>query len=81
MENLPSLGGPAQCHVTFVQRFDFGGIIPKWIITKMLPKQLEVLENAMDEFMQDEKMDGWKLREVRQSTARTKPAARSEAAS
>ncbi|GMI01553.1 hypothetical protein TrLO_g10206 [Triparma laevis f. longispina] len=64
MENLPSLGGPAQCHVTFVQRFDFGGIIPKWIITKKLPKQLEVLENAMDEFMQDEKMDEWKLREL-----------------
>ncbi|GMH69388.1 hypothetical protein TL16_g05146 [Triparma laevis f. inornata] len=64
MENLPSLGGPAQCHVTFVQRFNFGGIIPKWIITKKLPKQLEVLENAMDEFMQDEKMDEWKLREL-----------------
>ncbi|GMH90953.1 hypothetical protein TL16_g11919 [Triparma laevis f. inornata] len=62
-ENLQDRGGVKQCRVTLIQHFDIGGIIPKWIVDKKLPHSLSAVQEVIDEFRQDEKIDAAELKE------------------
>ena len=46
MENLSLSQGSrdnvAKCKITFVQQVDVAGAIPKWIVNKKIPEQLQV---------------------------------------
>ncbi|GMH67615.1 hypothetical protein TL16_g04726 [Triparma laevis f. inornata] len=57
IEDLPVRGGAKQCRVTLVLQFDAGGVIPTWVVDKTFPRQLSVIQKAIDEFRQDEKVD------------------------
>jgi hypothetical protein len=57
MENLPLRGGAKQCRVTFVTQLDAGGVIPTWLVDKKLPRSLKVVQEAIDEFRQDGRID------------------------
>ena len=57
MEDLPLRGGAKQCQVTLVQQFDAGGVIPRWVVDKQIPYSLSVVQQAIDEFRQDNRID------------------------
>ena len=57
MENLPVRAGAGQCRVTFVNQVDAGGVIPTWVVDKKLPQSLKVVQEAIDEFRQDDRID------------------------
>ncbi|GMH95294.1 hypothetical protein TL16_g13121 [Triparma laevis f. inornata] len=40
-----------------LQKFDAGGILPMWIVNREVPAVLDVVQNAIDEFRQDEEVD------------------------
>ncbi|GMH92776.1 hypothetical protein TL16_g12448 [Triparma laevis f. inornata] len=52
-----------QCRVTFVTQQGAGGSIPTWLVDKEVPRSLSVVQEAIDEFRQDEKVDAAELRE------------------
>ena len=57
IEDLPLRGGAKQCRITFVQQIDTGGVLPTWVMDKMLPRSLKVVQEAIDEFRQDDRID------------------------
>ena len=57
IEDLPVRGGAKQCRATFVQVLDAGGVIPTWLVDKYAPRSLKVVQEAIDEFRQDVKID------------------------
>ncbi|GMH54393.1 hypothetical protein TL16_g01661 [Triparma laevis f. inornata] len=63
IEDLPVRGGAKQCRVTHVLQVDAGGVIPTWLVDKKVPQALGVVQRAIDEFRQDEKVDAAELRE------------------
>ncbi|GMI16546.1 hypothetical protein TrLO_g10802 [Triparma laevis f. longispina] len=65
IENLPDREGVKQCKMTFVQNLDLGGGIPMWAINKLAPKHLSSIQNVIESFRQDAKIDAaerWDLR-------------------
>ena len=50
-------GGAHQSRVTLIQQVDFCGSIPTWVVNKTAPAALEVVQEAIDEFRQDERID------------------------
>ncbi|GMH53091.1 hypothetical protein TL16_g01370 [Triparma laevis f. inornata] len=56
-------GGAKQCRVTFVTQLDAGGSIPTWVVDKKIPLALTAVQEAIEEFRQDEKVDAAELRE------------------
>ncbi|GMH72175.1 hypothetical protein TrLO_g7138 [Triparma laevis f. longispina] len=63
IEDLPVRGGAKQCRVTYVLKLDAGGNIPTWVMDKKMPLALSVVQEAIDEFRQDEKVDAVELEE------------------
>ena len=49
--------------MTIVTQLDAGGSIPTWLVDKEVPRSLSVVQEAIDEFRQDEKVDAAQLRE------------------
>ena len=46
-----------QCRLTLVQQFDAGGVIPTWVGDSQIPKFLLVVQEAIEEFRQDDRID------------------------
>ncbi|GMI06344.1 hypothetical protein TrVE_jg7700 [Triparma verrucosa] len=61
MENLSLSQGSRnnvhRCKITFVQQVDVAGVIPKWIVNKKIPEQLQAVQDAIDEVRQDDRID------------------------
>ena len=57
MEDLPVRGGARQCRTTLVQQLDAGGFIPKWVVDKTAPRALKAVQDVIDEFRQDDRID------------------------
>ena len=57
MENLSVRAGAGQCRVTFVNQVDAGGVIPTWVVDSKIPKSLSTVQEAIDEFRQDDRID------------------------
>ncbi|GMH95050.1 hypothetical protein TL16_g13066 [Triparma laevis f. inornata] len=55
--NLPVRGGAKQCRVTLVQQLDAGGSIPTWVMDKKISLSLKCVQEVIDEFRQDDKVD------------------------
>ncbi|GMH73337.1 hypothetical protein TL16_g06163 [Triparma laevis f. inornata] len=64
IEELAVHGGAKQCRVTLVTQLDAGGSIPTWLVDKKVPQALCAVQQAIDEFRQDEKVDTAELREL-----------------
>ena len=47
-----------------MQKLDAGGIIPKSLVNSKIPKALKAVQEATDEFRQDEKVDAAERREL-----------------
>ena len=47
-----------------VQKLDAGGIIPKSIVNSKIPYAMSIVQEATDEFRQDEKVDAAERREL-----------------
>jgi hypothetical protein len=47
-----------------VQKLDAGGVIPPWLVDSKVPHVLSVVQNATNEFRQDEKVDAAERREL-----------------
>ncbi|GMH55451.1 hypothetical protein TL16_g01910 [Triparma laevis f. inornata] len=63
IEDLPLRGGAKQCQVMLVQQLDAGGSLPSWLVNQKVPLALSAVQEAIDEFRQDEKVDAAELRE------------------
>ena len=63
VEDPADRGGASQCRLTLVQRIDMRGSIPTWVVNKLAPQVLDAVQEAIDEFRQDEKVDAAKRRE------------------
>ncbi|GMI03401.1 hypothetical protein TrLO_g3008 [Triparma laevis f. longispina] len=63
LEDFPVRGGAKQCRVTVVTQLDARGSIPTWLMDKKMPEALGVVQDAIDEFRPDEKVDAAELRE------------------
>ncbi|GMH89495.1 hypothetical protein TL16_g11475 [Triparma laevis f. inornata] len=63
VEHLSDRGGARQCRLTLVQTVEFGGSIPTWIVNKLAPQALSAVQDAIDEFTQDEMVDAAERRE------------------
>ena len=57
IENLPDQGQIKQCRVTFYQYLDAGGSIPTWIVNSKMPEALGVVQDVINVFSQDDKVD------------------------
>ena len=57
MEDLPVRGGARQCRTTLVQQMDAGGAIPTWVVDKTAPRALKAVQDVIDEFRQDDRID------------------------
>ena len=56
-ENLADKYGAHQCKAQLAQHFDIKGNIPAWVVNSKVPTVLNVLQEACDEFRQDEAID------------------------
>ena len=57
IENLQGRGQVMQCRCTIYLKVDAGGVIPTSLMNRRLPQALGVLQQAIDEFRQDDKID------------------------
>lgn len=57
LEDLPVRGGAKQCKLTLIQQLDAGGFVPAWVVNKKIPEGLNTVQEAIEEFRQDEKID------------------------
>ena len=57
IENLPDRSQVKQCQVTLYQYFDAGGSIPMWLVNRKVPETLAIVQDAINEFRQDDKID------------------------
>lgn len=64
LENLPDHGGTKQSRVTFVQRMEPGGSIPTWAVNRRAPSVMKSVQEGIDQFRQDEKIDTADRRDV-----------------
>ncbi|GMH79820.1 hypothetical protein TrLO_g13491 [Triparma laevis f. longispina] len=62
--DLPERGGARQCHITLSQKMDAGGSIPTWLVDKKAPVALSAVQEAIDEFRQDEFLDAADIGEL-----------------
>jgi len=57
-EDIPAVrGGAKQCRATYVMNLDARGFIPTWVVNKTAPKALKIVQEAIDEFRQDDRID------------------------
>ncbi|GMI02833.1 hypothetical protein TrVE_jg4749 [Triparma verrucosa] len=56
-EDLPSRGGAKQCRVIYIAQLDAGGVIPTWLVDKEVPQALSSVQEVVDEFRQDDRID------------------------
>ncbi|GMH94195.1 hypothetical protein TL16_g12834 [Triparma laevis f. inornata] len=57
VEKLADRGGAQQCRLSLIMYFDAAGIIPTWVLDSLAPDNLDVVQQAIDEFRQDDKID------------------------
>ena len=64
IEQIADRRGANQSRVTIVQRIDAGGVIPTWVMDKKIPDALSVVQEAINEFRQDERIDSADQKEL-----------------
>ncbi|GMH55111.1 hypothetical protein TrLO_g5807 [Triparma laevis f. longispina] len=64
IKDIPVRGGAKQCRVTLVQQLDAGGSIPTWVVDKKLSVALSAVQEAVDEFRYNEKVDAAEVEEL-----------------
>ncbi|GMH61177.1 hypothetical protein TL16_g03202 [Triparma laevis f. inornata] len=63
VENLDDLNGVSQCRATLMLYIDAGGNVPTWVANKMISTILDAVQEAINEFRQDETIDAAETRE------------------
>ncbi|GMH70055.1 hypothetical protein TrLO_g14469 [Triparma laevis f. longispina] len=64
LEDLPVRSEAKQCRVTYVTQLDAGGSIPTWVVDKKIPQALSGVQDAIDEFKEDERIDAADRRDL-----------------